>query len=305
MITVLMLDLGDTLVRNNQVLPHVPQALEAFQSFVTAEGAPLEMCVISDYVMPPPPVSPETVEASFEEYLGLLEGFGLRGFFEPVEQRVTLSTHAGVTKPDQRVFRAALERLGSDAAFENCLFITEHTGHVVACRDLGMETLCFGPSRSTPGVDFDDWSQAPELVAGKLGPGIEENRATAVAARVAAERNLAGVAVHSRQPDGTVEATAKAFCTLSDPALRHLDGIQVELPVDLRIHLDEAGKVRSVDSAEPGPEQRAEAAHYVKTLLDHGQVSTDPQHLSRGATHVIETDAQGRRILRRKRFSAR
>jgi FMN phosphatase YigB (HAD superfamily) len=103
------------------------------------------------------------VQARFDEYLALLGGFGLRSFFEPVDRRVTISTQAGVTKPDQRIYRLALDRLGTDAKLADCLSITEDAAHVAACRELGMQALQFG-------IDFQDWAQAPGLVRSMIDP---------------------------------------------------------------------------------------------------------------------------------------
>jgi FMN phosphatase YigB (HAD superfamily) len=72
-----------------------------------------------------------------------------------------------VNKPDQRIYRLALDRLGSDAEFAECLSITEDAGHVAACRALGMQALQFG-------VDFTDWSQAPRLVRSIIDPSDAE-----------------------------------------------------------------------------------------------------------------------------------
>jgi hypothetical protein len=159
-----MLDLGKTLVHDGAPFPHVPEALAAFNEMQTAEREPLGICLVSDFTMPTPPPTPEKIAAIFEEYLGVLDGFGLREFFEPVEQRVTLSTHAGERKPHRAVFEKALERLGSNARLTECLFITEKEEHLTEARQaLGMETLRFGAAEG-----FTDWEEAPLLVAAKL-----------------------------------------------------------------------------------------------------------------------------------------
>jgi len=160
---VLILDLGETLVHDGAVFPHVTQALDAFARMQTADGEPLATCLVSDFKMPVPPTTPEKIGEIFEEYLALLDDFGLREFFEPVERRATLSTHAGVNKPDRRVFEKALERLEVNAALTECLFITENEAHIEACTILGMETLRFGSAEG-----FTDWAEAPSLVAAKL-----------------------------------------------------------------------------------------------------------------------------------------
>ena len=54
----------------------------------------------------------------------------------------------------------------------------------------------------------------------------------------------------------------------------------------------------------PNPAAVTEAARYIKTLRDSGQLtSTGEQQSTGGVTHQIERDEQGRQVLRRKRFS--
>jgi FMN phosphatase YigB (HAD superfamily) len=169
MVRVLILDLGNTLVAEGRTLPHVKEALKALSELDSATGQPLEIALVSDFHAAVPP-TPATVQARFAEYLALLDGFGLRSFFEPVDQHVTLSTQAGVTKPDRRIYELALTRLGTDAGLADCLSITEDPGHVAACRALGMQALQFG-------VDFDDWSQAPDMVRSLIDPTDDEAEA--------------------------------------------------------------------------------------------------------------------------------
>jgi hypothetical protein len=47
-----------------------------------------------------------------------------------------------------------------------------------------------------------------------------------------------------------------------------------------------------------------DAARYIKTLRDSGQLTSAGEQQSAAAvTHQIERDEQGRQVLRRKRFS--
>ena len=148
MIRVVMFDLGQTLIdANNQPFPHVTEALAAManQSFLS--------CLVSDFDMSLTPA------VAMRRYLAILGAAGLRSFFEPVNKRVTLSNHAGVTKPNRKIFRKALERLDQPGApLTACLFITENAAHVEAARKLRMKSLQFG-------ADFSDWSQLPGLIA--------------------------------------------------------------------------------------------------------------------------------------------
>lgn len=102
----------------------------------------------------PEPRTPKAIAAAFAEYLQILDKTYLRDFFEPVDERVTLSTHAGKLKPAAEVFKTALKRAGISGTLRQTLFITENTEHIRVCRDeLHMKTLQFG-------VDFTSWSDA-------------------------------------------------------------------------------------------------------------------------------------------------
>src|SRR5262245_4716652 len=166
MIRVVMFELGKTLIDgNDHPFPHVPEALTAIAALKTADGKPLRSCLVSDFDMPTPPVTAAKVTAIFNKYLMRLDGTGLRPFFEPVSKRVTLSTHAGVDKPDRRIFEKALQRLGADVRLNECLLITEEQEQVrVARNDLHMKALRFRKPPS-PEFDFEDWSKAPALIA--------------------------------------------------------------------------------------------------------------------------------------------
>src|SRR5204863_4290163 len=107
-------DLSDTLVdRQYRPFPHVPEALTALAALVGQGGKRLPLALVSDFTMPAPPPTPARVQALFADYLRILDATGLRPFFEPVSRHVTLSTHAGVTKPDAEAFTTPLRRLGS------------------------------------------------------------------------------------------------------------------------------------------------------------------------------------------------
>ena len=136
MIRVILLDLGETLVHGQDVIPHAEDALTALRRFTDTDGDPVTLALVSDFRMAQPPATTASVKAIFDEYLGLLDGFGLRRFFRPVGRRITLSTHAGVTKPDRRVYEMALQRLDVGAGLADCLVITEDAAHLRACRGL-------------------------------------------------------------------------------------------------------------------------------------------------------------------------
>src|SRR5215813_11651238 len=137
MIRVIMLD-GDTLIKEGRVLPHVPEALEVLTRFEPPARASLVVSLISDYDMPTTPVTPRKISRIFNKYVARLDEVGLKEFFEPVELRVTLSTHAGVFKPDPRLFKKAIQRLRLRTGLNECLYIGNNSEQVRACRVLGM-----------------------------------------------------------------------------------------------------------------------------------------------------------------------
>jgi FMN phosphatase YigB (HAD superfamily) len=228
MIRVVMFDLGGTLVDNDRhPFPHITDALTAMAAFKTADGKPLRSCLVSDYTMPEPPATQAKITALFKKYLAILDQTGLRAFFEPVEKRVTLSTHAGVAKPDRRIFETALQRLGAKVPLEECLFITEDAGHIKEAREkLKMQTLQFG---SAGAGGFEDWADAPALIANLVAPGQAANSHAAIKAHLAAK----GVDLVHAEPAGSDRMTVsgQVWLPISVPGLEDLQHVYVAIPV--------------------------------------------------------------------------
>jgi hypothetical protein len=297
MIKALLLDLGGTLIVDGAVLPGVPDALRSLQGLETAEGKPLVICLVSDYTMPEPRTA-DAIERAFEEYLAILDNAGLREFFEPVQDRVTLSTHAGVRKPDSRIFELALKRAKVSAGIRETLFITEDAGHVEACRNMGMTALEFG-------TDFQDWSNAPLRVAETIAPLTANNLTSTLKPLLAAKHQIQ---LDSAEPlsEGTLRGKGRSWVKLEAPELGSLNGVHVQLPVDLQARVMPSGQLADV-RVTPRATDLAEAMQNVETLASNKQVTGgcagagDPAVLP---THSIETDSQGRQFLRRKRFTA-
>jgi hypothetical protein len=303
MIRVLMLDLGDTLVHDRNVFPHAREALETIASFETAAGGPLATCLVSDYHMPSPPPTQEKIEAIFQEFISILDGFDLTRFFEPVMQRVTLSTHAGVRKPARHIFEMALHRLTLPVGLNGCLFITENADHISACQKLGMKTLRFDHIGSRR-ADFSDWSEAPLLIARMISSPSSVNIEPALKIRLTTAHGIELTSIKRRLKDGRIRGRAKMWYPVPTSKRDKGQDIYVPLPVDVEISLNGQGQIRSVKSSQPNPEALAEAAKFVETLEANQQLAYAPGPLPPGATHQLETDGEGRRLLKRKRFSA-
>ena len=116
-----------------------------------------------------------------------------------------------------------------------------------------------------------------------------------------AKRGFESISVKRELPDGRVEVEANK---LHPVHVEKGEAIYAPVPVSFSVALDAVGRVKSIDGGNPSPAAVADAARYVKTLRDSGQLATAGEAApARGVTHQIERDAQGRHVLRRKRFS--
>ena len=304
MIKVLMFDLGDTLIdAQRRPFTHVAQALATIAQLKTAAGKPLRSCLVSDFTLAAAPATPAKVAALFAQYLAVLDATGLRPLFEPVKKRVTLSTHAGVMKPNRAVFEKAIRRLGVAATLEECLLVTEDAGHVKAARgELHMQALQFRPPGATAG-DFDDWADAAALIGHRLAPDHADNLHTVVKAHLAAQ-GVDLVTARAAQGGTAVDAAGHVWCPVSVPGYADLDGLHVAMPVTSRIARSGRGALKSEPAPRPSAADLAEAAAFVRSLATHDQIGGRPGAKSLHPTHRIETDAQGVKRLVRSRLSA-
>lgn len=144
---VILFDLGRTLEDQDELLPGASQMLEAVAELRDELSQPPGMGLVSDFDMPRVPGDIAGIRA---QYVAIIERLGIRKFFDPLDRGVTLSTDIGVFKPDERVFRAALDKFGANLPFAAALFLTEHPGHIRAARALGMRAVHFkGPGQTT------------------------------------------------------------------------------------------------------------------------------------------------------------
>ena len=288
---VLLLDLGETLVHDLTVLPNVPQALAAIAEFKGDNGKPLQRALVSDTDMPSPPPTPAKVQPIFNGYVATLDALALRSFFDPVAKHVTLSAHAGVFKPDREVFTLALKRLGVKTTLTECVFVTENSDHIRHCREeLGMKALQFGK-------DFTDWADGPLALSTMVAPAAVNLEAALQP--WASARRLDGVALLQERP-GLVYAQAQMWVPISGHDLGEAEGVHVPLPVRIDLPTDAHGRI-TPRLGRPSPEDVKEAASYLKGLVARGEIGNATGPL---ATHTIETDAAGRRRLKRRGFKS-
>jgi FMN phosphatase YigB (HAD superfamily) len=311
-IRVVMFDLGMTLVDADlRPFPHVEDALTAIARFKTADGKDLRSCLVSDFIMANQPITAEKITALFKQYLAKLDRTGLRHFFEPVDKRVTLSTHAGAQKPARKIFEKALERLGTDVPLGECLFITEEATHIEEARkELKMATLQFRIAGSGR-FDFDDWAQAPAMIANLVAPHQEPNAHIAIKTFLAA-KGIDMLTAEPEEPSGRMRFSGRVWSPISVTeskyeSLQDLQNVNVAFHVEGEITRGPKGEVRVVLPGRPSAEQVRETTDFVQKLADRGEIAGKAGKLGKRATrptHQIETDEKGNRRLVRKGFTA-
>src|SRR5262245_29145393 len=116
-----------------------------------------------------------------------------------------------------------------------------------------------------------------------------------------AKRGFESISIKRELPDGRIEVEANKLHPV------HVEGgetIYAPVPVSFSVALDAGGRVKSIEGDSPSPARVTDAARYLKTLRDSGQLApAGERQPAPWPTHQIERDEQGRQVLRRKRFS--
>jgi FMN phosphatase YigB (HAD superfamily) len=148
---VILFDLGKTLENNDVLLPGARETLEALQGLSDAQGVGVVLALISDFGLTNDPLE---IPPAQQEFYHILDQLGIRSFFEPVAQRVTLSIEVGAQKPERKIFEAAIKKIGDKLGFQDAVFITENGQHVEAARQMGIKAIHFkGPGETAGDVD--------------------------------------------------------------------------------------------------------------------------------------------------------
>jgi FMN phosphatase YigB (HAD superfamily) len=302
MIKLALFDLGETLLHGTTPFPNAITALEAISRLHTKAGELLILGLVSDFLPVDPPVTEAKITAREQEYRDILEGARLKELFDPFSSRVTLSTRAGVHKPDRRIFELAVERSGVGASLDECAFTTENTAHLTTCKSFGMVAIRFGTG---PGITpaFSDWEDAPGLFAGLLRPDDAHNQAVVTAAELASRHNLIGFVPSAPGQGREYRGQAKQLVELKDPKLGDLNGVYVELPTDVAVSVGKDRRVANVAATPPGKDEVADAVNFVAGLARAGKIAI-PGRPAIGATHAVEQDDQGRKRLVRRGYKA-
>jgi hypothetical protein len=155
---IVFFDLGRTLEYDGELLPGAIATLQSIQEMRDRRGEPPVLALISDYFLARR--DPSRIPELQRQYYAELERLGIRSFFEPLAERVTLSTELGVRKPDERMFRTAIDRIEPGLGYGETMFTADTLEHVEAARRLGMTAYHL----QVYGEPAGDVSSLPELV---------------------------------------------------------------------------------------------------------------------------------------------
>lgn len=192
----LLFDLGDTLEHRGRPRPGAEALLLALRRVRDADGGVPLAALVSDYGLAS---SPAEAAALRRDYLRELRALGLGRFFQPFDERVTLSSDVGAYKPDPRLFRAALDKLQPYLSWHDAVFVTENAAHVRAARELGMLAV----QVRAPGAKRGPGTALDELLP--LLRRLLEFQPCAKAAPLRAARH-ASMAQKSKKADAGVQA---------------------------------------------------------------------------------------------------
>jgi hypothetical protein len=249
-----------------------------------------------------PPATEEEILALETQYRKtVLEPAGLDGLFEPFDSKVTISSRAGVAKPERGIFETALARLHTTATLEECLFVTEEKSHLEKAREYGMVPIGFGDNM--PGIQaFSNWNDAPLVLADVIAPENVNNLAISVVPALASHYGLCDFTT-TKIVGRVLHGRANQLFQLHDSRLGSLDGVYAERPTDVTVELAPNGSLGNVQVGKPDSEEVEDAANFVHSLIQSGRIALHGD--VRGATHVVQKDSNGRERLIRKRYSAR
>jgi FMN phosphatase YigB (HAD superfamily) len=151
---VVLFDLGHTLEANGVLVPNASETLNTIRTLKDKDGNSLLLGLVSDYKVAS---TTQDIDVFLKEYYAILDQLKIRSFFEPVSIHVTLSTEVGVRKPNEQIFRKAVDKFNvtPKILFKNAAFITEDATHIAAVRQFGMKGICVkgGPNPTSWDVD--------------------------------------------------------------------------------------------------------------------------------------------------------
>ena len=107
--------------------------------------------------------------------------------------------------------------------------------------------------------------------------------------------------IRRRLSDGVFDVDARKLLPVAQAV--H-SGLHVRIPVILKLSLDEENNILGMEGGEPDSKSVVDAEHFVKTLVDNGQLDGIAGKTVASPSHEIIVNEQGKQVVSRKKFSA-
>lgn len=292
-VRVLIVETNYAILQKGHVVSHAKTALEVLHRFETDRGEPLRIVLLND--------SPLLPRQGPDPASTIVEQLGFTGVLPAPAQQVYVTKPSAQQVPPQSWFEDALRNAGEPVELDTLLFITGQADWAPVCHSYGVHVLLFSPIPEVRS-DFSDWIEAPLVIARRYFPEQPANLETALRSYLATIHDMELVSMAFPAGLGPIHCTAKAWWPLEDNTLGKLNGVCVQLPVQLSTELGERGSVQTTVTP-PEPDVLTEVTHYVTAMHARDEIQVESAPPKPGQTHVLEIDASGRRRLVRERFA--
>lgn len=295
-IKLILFDLGGTLVHDSARLPYVREALMVISRFSTSSGEKVKLGVVCEGRSRPEP----GIDRS-EEFAGLLKATALDEFFRPLARSVTVWSGARGMQPDHSVFAVAAQHWGTTP--QETLFVGASLTSLRDVSHYGPAIVGFGTPQ--PGVpSFSTWLEGPTRIAHIITPAQDRNFEKALAFQLQLTRGISNFKCLFKE-HGIFRGRGSQLMPLHDSALKNLNGVYSSITSDVAVTCDADGNIVSVQTPAPTKADLDEAILHVLNLVSQKQLSSCSAVTTPQTTHAVESDAKGRRIIVRQRYSAR
>ena len=299
MIRIVLLEFEDTLITSASGLyPGVMETLSSLQKFETDGRDYLQLCLFS--------LTPEVWQVGGKSPLdGLrarLDSLGLSAFFDPIGERVVIGSKGDVGM--QRILDAVFSRASSHANLDEIVFVSgsESVSHAIDQNRL--RSFRFSQNKLDGSDQFSDWVELPLLLANLFDSTRQKNREIALRFYLSNREHLSLASLRPSDNPDVWEGQINTWHSVSSRGFSELSDVNVKIPGHVTIELDSTGRIEKLQQTEPSVQDKEEAQSFVESLAQHRQIATESNPELDRATHAIETDAEGKRYLVRKRFSA-
>ena len=222
--------------------------------------------------------------------------------FDRIDERAVVGSKGDVTI--QGVLDAVRSRVSSHANLDDIVFVSgsESVSHAIEQNKL--RSFRFSQNTVDGPDQFSDWAELPLLLANLFDSARQKNLEFALRTYLSSRENLSLAFLRPSGKPDVWEGQVNTWHSVSSRGFSELNDVNVKIPGQVTIELDSTGRIEKLQQTEPSPQDKEEAQSFVESLAQHHQIATENNPELERATHAIETNADGKRYLVRKRFSA-